>query len=149
MKDIFAPIYETWFGIYEPNYRLIFDTLYNEGGYIYFGLAFILIPLVCWSLFYFAWRYPYGKLWHWLLWMLIVIIIVFPSTWSIANTEIFASNNQALIDALNDPETGHKDYASSLPTHYGMINSLLALLLGIVYTLFMKRFSKIQTHLPF
>jgi len=149
MKNIFAPIYETWFSIYEPNYRLLFDTLYNGNGYIYLGLSFIIIPLICWYLFYYTWKFPYGNFLHWLLWMLIAVVIVFASTWSIANSEIFASNNQKLIEALNDPETGYKEYATSLPTMYGSINSLMALLLGFIFALFMKRYSKVQTHLPF
>jgi len=148
IKDLFAPIYETWFDLFDPAYRLIFSTLYNDGGYIFFGLAFLIIPLVCWLLFYYAWKYPYGKLWHWLLFMLIVIVIVFASTWSIANTEIFASNNQDLIEALNDPDSGYKDYATLLPMKYGMINSLLSLAIGIIYSFIMKQFSKVQIHLP-
>jgi hypothetical protein len=149
MNDIFAPIYETLFGLYDPKFDLIFSTLYNGGGYIKIGLIFILIPLIMWALFYFAWRNPYGKYWYWLLWLLFSCIVVFGVTWGVANTEIFASNNQNLIDALADPNTGYEQYASSLPIKYAMINTGLAIIIGFIFSLILKQFSKIQMHLPF
>ena len=149
IREFFAAIYETVFGIFDGKYSLIFSTLFNDGGYVKIGLTFVLIPVLCWLIFYYVWRYPYGKLWHWVLWLLISGIIVFGSTWSLANTEILASNNQQLIDALNDPDSGYMQYASDLPLKYAMINAGLALVLGFIYSLIMKQLSKIQMHLPF
>jgi len=149
MKDIFAPIYETWFGLYNQTYDLIFTTLYNDGGYIKFGLTFVLIPLICWLLFYYAWRYPYGRVWHWLVWLIFVTLIVLGVTWGIANSEILASTNQDLIDALADNESGYEVYANSLPLKYAFINAGLTVIISFIYSLIMKQFSKIQIHLPF
>jgi hypothetical protein len=149
MKDVFAPIYETWFQLYDVKFRLIFDTLYNDDGYIMFGLLFILIPLVLWLLFYFAWKCPYGKFWHWLVWLIVIFLLVAGSTYGIANNEIFASDNQALIDAINDPDTGYYTFAKTLPLKYALINGILATGVGLIFSLFYKQFSKIQMHLPF
>jgi len=150
MKEIFAALYENdWFGIYSENHYLIFQTLFDDGGYIKLGLSVILIPLFCWLVFYYIWRYPYGKLWHWLLWLLFTTALVFAATWGIANTEIFASSNQDLIDALAAPESGYDVYAASLPFKYALFNGGLSLFISLLFSLIMKQFSKIQIHLPF
>ncbi len=149
LNEIFATIYETWFGLYNADYDLIFATLYDEGGYQKLGLSFVLIPLTCWLLFYYVWKYPYAQLWHWLVWLLITAVIVAGISYGIANTEIFASNNQALNDALADESTNYKNYAETLPLTYSIYNGLFAIVLGFLYSLVMKQFSKIHTHLPF
>lgn len=149
MKDIFATIYETWFQLYDSQFSLIFDTLYNAGGYIMFGLSFILIPLFLWLLFYYVWNYPYGKFWHWLVWLLITFLFVAGSTFGIANNEIFVSDNQALIDALADPDSGYEQFAKTLPLKYALFNGILTIGVGFIYSLILKQFSKIQIHLPF
>jgi len=149
MKDIFAPIYESLFGLYDSKYSLIFDALYNDGGYILFGLTFILIPFVLWGVFYYLWKYPYGKFWHWLLWLVLSAIIVSMVTWGLANSEIFASKNQILIDALADAESGYEQFAKNLPMKYAIYNGILSIVIGFVYSIIMKQFSKIQIHLPF
>ena len=81
MNEFFGTIYDTVFGIFANKYFLIFQHLYENGGYIKFGLAFILIPLACWLLFYYLWRFPYGKKWHWILWMAVTVLIVFVTTY--------------------------------------------------------------------
>lgn len=149
MKDIFAPIYETWFQLYDSQFSLIFNTLYDAGSYIMFGLSFILMPLLLWLLFYYVWNYPYGKLWHWLVWLIISFLIVAGSTFGLANNEIFVSDNQALIDALADPESGYEQFAKALPLKYALFNGILTIAVGFIYSLILKQFSKIQIHLPF
>ena len=149
MNEFFGTIYDTVFGIFANKYFLIFQHLYENGGYIKFGLAFILIPLACWLLFYYLWRFPYGKKWHWILWMVVTVFIVFVTTYIVAGNEITGSENQALNEALADASTGYSDYASTLPMKYALSNSLLALVIGFIYSLIMKQFSKIQLHLPF
>lgn len=149
MKDIFATIYETWFQLWDPHFKLIFGTLFNDGGYIMFGLSFILIPLFLWLLFYYVWNYPYGKFWHWLVWLLITVLIVASSTFGIANNEIFASNYQPLINALAASQSGYAQFAETLPLKYALINGLLTIVVGFIYSLILKQFSKIQIHLPF
>ena len=148
--DLLAAIYETLFGLWNQSYDLIFTTLFNEGGYLKFVLSFVIIPLACWLLFYYVWKYPYGKWWHWLTWLFIITVVVFGTTWGLANSEILASSNQNLIDAIADPESGYEAYAASLPLKYATINSVISVVISILlYTPILKRFSKIQIHLPF
>ena len=149
MKEIFGSIYDSLFGIFNNDFFLVFQHLFDNGGYIKLGLSFILIPLVFWLVFYYLWKYPYAKIWHWLIWLLISIVTVIGITYAIANTEIFNSNNQALNEAIADESTGYEAYVSSLPMKYALVNSLLAAIIGFIYSLFLKQFSKIQIHLPF
>ena len=149
MKEFFAAMYESLFGVYHASYPEIFTTLYDFGGYVKLGLLFIGLPLLFWFLFYYLWRYPYGRVWHWLLWLLVSAVTVLVVTWLVADKAIFESGNQALADALGDPESGYKAYASGLPIRYALINSGLSVGVGFVMSLIMKQFSKIQMHLPF
>lgn len=147
MKDIFAPLYE--YLIYDGRYSLIFRTLYEDGGYVYFGLTFILAPLFLWLAFYKLWKYPYGTILHWLFWLLVSALVVFGITWWIADNEIFFSKSQDLINILADLDSGYQDYADTLPLQYGFYNAILAVVLGFVLSIIMKFSSKIQMHLPF
>jgi len=149
MKEFFSMIYESWLGLFNSSFSLIFDNLFEHGGYIKLGVTFILVPLILWFAFYYFWKYPYAKLWHWIVWLAITAIIVSAITYSIANTEIFASNNQALNDAIADETTGYKNYAASLPFSYAIYNGLFAIVVGLIYSFIMKQFSKVQIHLPF
>jgi energy-coupling factor transporter transmembrane protein EcfT len=149
MSEFFAALYETLFRVYHASYPEIFSTLYNYGGYVKLGLIFLLVPLVFWLLFYFLWRYPYGRFWHWLLWWLLSGVVVLVVTWLQARGAIFDAPNPALVDALADPESGYKVYAVTLPQHYALINTGLSLVAGFLYSLLLKPFSKIQMHLPF
>jgi hypothetical protein len=130
----------------DPELQVIFNTLYDYGGYNKLGLSFILIPLLCWMLFYFVWRYPYGTYKHWLISFLITIVIVFSASLSIARIEILASSNPDLINAISDPQI--EAYARSLPVKYAFVNGFLTILLSAVYSLILKQFSKVQAHLP-
>jgi hypothetical protein len=149
MNNLFATIYEALFGLYEAKFSLIFDTLFDYGGYNLLGFTFLVIPLMMFAGFYFLWKYPYGKFWHWLLWLIITFIITSGISLGISNNEIFLSENQQLIDALADPESGYEQYAYTLPLKYAFFNGLLSLIIGFLYSLILKQFSKIQIHLPF
>ncbi len=149
MKELFGAFYETLWGIWNQNYQTLFSTLFDFGGYLKLGLLFILVPLLLWLLFYYAWRYPYGRIWHWGLWLVIICGVVFAASWGLAYSEIFSSGNPALSEALNDPASGYAPYAAGLPVTYGLVNTLSSALLGFIYCLILKQFSKIQMHLPF
>ena len=148
MKEIFMNLYEEIMNIHSQSYWLIFQELFDNGGYRNLGLSFIIIPLLCWGVFYFLWKYPYGTYKSWLLWLLITTIVVIISTLIIAENKIFNSENQAFITALNDPESGYHTYAKSLLGKYAFANTLFTFIVSLIYSLIMKQFSKIQTHLP-
>lgn len=149
MNITFSFIYETLFGIFHPSYQEVFLALFHDGGYLKFGMIFIFTPLIFWALFYLVWSYPYGQKWHWALWLIIITIVVFGFTWGMANSAIFASNSQVLNKLLSDPTTGYQEYASSLPLKYALSNSLMSIIIGLIYSIVMKQFSKIQMHLPY
>jgi len=140
LKDVFAPIYENhFFGIYDTAYKPIFSKLYENGGYEKMGYIFILIPLILLGLFYFVWRYPYGKIWHWAVWMGIISVFVFISTIGYAN--------KFLADFLLNEES--RDFTSHIISQYGFINLFLAFITGFLISILFKPFSKIQMHLPY
>lgn len=148
MKDIFATLYETLLGIFSNQFNVIFNTLYG-GGYTYLGITFLLIPLIFFFLFYFVWNNPYGGIWHWLVWLIITALVTFGLAWILSNELIFNSNNQQLRDLLANQDSGYEDYALTLPIKYAIWNAVFAIILGFIYSLIMKQFSKVQTHLPF
>ncbi|MGQ1890241.1 hypothetical protein ACT29H_07340 [Thermophagus sp. OGC60D27] len=149
MNDLIATIYEVWFGLYDPQFTLIFDTLYDTGGYLLLASIFIFIPMLMFLGFYFLWKYPYGKWWHWLIWLIVTVIITGLATWGIANNQIFLSGNQQLMDALANPESNFEEYAKSLTIKYALVNSLLSIFISFLTSFLSKQGSKIQTHLPF
>jgi len=138
LNDLFAAIYENWFGVWDQGFRPIFAKLYKEGGYVNMGLIFFFIPIVMMAVFYFLWNYPYGKLWHWLVWLAFILLVVFVST--------IVSANGFLAEYLLDPET--MDFTTRIIRSYAWINTFLALIVSLVFSLIFKLRSKIQTHLP-
>ena len=77
MKEFFALIYDTLFGIFNQDFDIIYTHLFDNGGYTNMGLIFIITPFICGFLFYFFWKDPYCKLLHWIIWLLISIFLVF------------------------------------------------------------------------
>ncbi|MBZ9787603.1 hypothetical protein LB456_09060 [Psychroflexus sp. CAK57W] len=148
MNDLFAVLYEVTFGIYSEDYRVIFNTLFNESGYTYLGLSFILPPLIMFIIFYYVWTYPYGKLWHWVIWLFLCSLLTLGLTWALSNELIFNSSNNQLIDLIANPQSGYEDYALTLPLKYAFWNAGLSLILGVLLSLVLKQFSKVQIHLP-
>ena len=149
MNDIFAGFYETFLRLYDEQFYLIFNTLYDNGSYTFLGLTFIGVPLVVFAHFYLLWKYPYGNFWHWFLWLSIAFIIAGGISWGILDSEIFLSDTQLLIDALADPKSRYEEYANTLHLKYTLLNGLLGMMAGFIWSLMLKRFSKIQIHLPF
>lgn len=149
MNNLFSTIYESVFGLWNSQYDLIFQVLFDNNGYTMFGLTFLLMPLLFFIVFYLLWRYPYAKIWHWFLWLVLTSIVTGLITSGIAYNEIFLSDVQELNNAIATPSSGYEDYANSLPLKYALINGGLALALGFVYSLVLKQFSKSQIHLPF
>jgi len=146
---IFNPIYDIFVSNADINqYNLIFAHLAEQAVYLRFELLLVLIPLVCWFLFYFVWKYPYGKIKHWIVWLIITVVILFLATHNVAHKAIFDSHNMALNESIADTSTGYDNFASSLPGKFAFINSMLGLIISIIYCFIMKQFSKVQTHLP-
>jgi len=103
------------------------------------GCFLIFIPLGMLSMFYFLWRYPYGRVWHWLIWIFVIGLVTGGSTYGFCHIR--------LSEYLATPET--EEYVSSLVFRYALANTIYATVLGALHSLWMSRFSKIQMHLPF
>ena len=142
-----SALYE--FLLYSNKFPLIFDNLYQNDIYNYLALIFILLPLSFMLLFYFFWKSPYGKFWHWFIWLLLAAIGTAVISGVYVNHAIFFSDNQLLNEALADSASGYEKYANTLPLKYALFNGLIGLLMGFLLSLFIKRYSKIQIHLPF
>lgn len=148
MRDFFAVIYETVFGLYNSDYNLIYRSMFEEQGYNTIGLVFILVPLVLMGLFYFAYWYPYGKAWHWGIAVAVGIIIIGGLTYHFFNVQILATNNPNLAEALYRPNTNYLQHAHELRTSYIIVNCLLGAVCSVLYSLIFKQFSKLHGHLP-
>jgi RsiW-degrading membrane proteinase PrsW (M82 family) len=116
---------------------------------LYLGVAFIFVPLILFLGFYYLWKYPYGKFWHWLVWLIVTTILVTGVSWGIVQNQIFMSNNPDLINALSNADSGYKAYADTLLLKYAIYNGILGLVMGFLWSLILKQFSKHQIHLPF
>lgn len=147
-SDFFATIYDRGFDIFNPNFQTpVFQYLFDSGFYIMIGLIFILTPLAFMAVFYYLWKYPYGKFWHWLIWYFITTLVVFGWTFGYANQFINDSNAQEMITCYNVQECA--DYIKGLPMEYAKANVFLSLIVGFVGSLILKQYSKVQPHLPF
>lgn len=149
MTDVFARFYELFF--YDVNYVQIFFVLYDTGGYAVLGLWFIVAPIVGLSVFYYILNNPYYKLKHWIISAFIISIIVGIISGIIYSNIIFGADPvkySVLSQCMNDPSSGYFEFADSLIYKISFLNGLCALLLTFIYSLFLKRFSKIHMHLP-
>ena len=139
--SLFANLYE-YFIPPVANYRLLFDHLFYNGGYNLFGWLFISIPIIPVVLFYFALKYPYTKLWHWGLLLVLIAVSVFSITVSQVNLELFASSKFIV-------HGGNQSFAEDIVWKYATLNTVLSLITTFLYSIIAKYFSKIQKHLPF
>jgi len=151
MNELFASLYESRYGLglYNLKYDLIFASFFNHGTYILLGLTFIFVPLILFAAFYYLWKYPYGKFWHWLSWLLVAAIITSLISWLISMDGIFSSNDSQLINALANVNSGYESFANSLILQIALYNGMLSIIVSFLSSIFFKKFSKIQIHLPF
>jgi hypothetical protein len=147
LAPIFAPIYENF--LFQGKYDLIFFSLFDHGGYMYFGLTFIVVAIIFTALFYWVPKFPYLKWWHWVLWMLLGSIIVAGITFSIASGQIFNSPDPNLQNALNTASSGFRDFANSLIFQLSFLNAVYAFIASFILSIIFKRLSKLRMHLPF
>lgn len=143
MNDAFASYYnylEELFGLFDSQYNFVFRTVYDESGYIWFGLIALGTCLIGLTLFYKAWHYPYGKLWHWIVWMIILAGISMGMTFYMAQ--------DILVDHLYSQDQNIVDYTNDLVVGYSIMNLLTTMLISVGLSFAIKPFSKVQMHLP-
>lgn len=149
LKDFFVYIYESVY--YDQAYREVFDILYGNSiicGYFWLFCIAFFIPVVCMGLFYFVWKYPFGKWYHWFIWSGITVLI------SGLTTRKFLY--EILSIPLRDFSYGDgggvwtvNEFTDKLIREYTLLNSLYSILIILVFTLVFKQFSTHQAHLPF
>lgn len=137
LLDAFASDYELFYGVFD-----------SSNVYILLFLTGFLLPLLLWTIFYFLVNYPYTKMFHWIFVMLIILIAVFGISYSQVNITIVGSTSDDFNNLLASDQVA-QDVANSLPIYFGLLNVLYAFISSIFYCFVLKRFSKIQMHLPF
>lgn len=133
---------------FASNYNLFIDVFDTSNVYILLFLSGFLLPLLLWGIFYFLVKYPYAKIYHWLFVILFILVAVFGISYSLVNTTIIGSTSEEFNNLLaSEPDA--ENVANSLPIYFGLLNVLYAFISSLCYCFVLKRYSKIQMHLPF
>jgi len=138
------PIYEFFenaLGIFDNNFSMVFQTLFEKGGYNNMGMLLLFIPFVFLLLFYLVWKYPYATFWHWLIYVCVIAVIVGVST--------FGSVRLTLAKFLVHSNPLIADFTGVLVIKYAFLNACLSLVISFIYSLILRKYSKVQMHLPF
>lgn len=130
------------------NYPIIDSVLEESKTYLVLATLCIILPFFYWLIFYKFYSNPYAKFFHWVIALALSLMIVCFLSYTTVNEAIWGSNNLALNDLLANDQTAI-EIAESLPIYLCVYNLFLATISGIIFSLFLKRFSKIQIQLPF
>lgn len=148
MYLFFSFLYEDILGLFDQDAYAIFELYSDESVYTILGLLLIMTPLLLWGMFYFVWKFPYGSLVHWLIWLIITAILVAIVTWLILNSYETRLDASGALSDLEAQGIDFKAYLSFLYLKFACINAALSTVLSTVYSLVMKQSSKVQAHLP-
>lgn len=126
-----------------------FDSVL-ESNKTYLTLSFLcfVLPIIFWLLFYKLYSYPYAKLFHWISAFAVLLIIVGILSYASVNEALLGPNNLG-IDQTVASDSSAQEIADSLPLYLSIYNVFLSAILGFVYSMLLKRVSKVQMHLPF
>lgn len=133
---------EDLLGLFASNYQYIFSAMFEYGVYNKMGYSFMGITLLIFIGFYFLYKNPYAKFFpDWIL------TLVISGTLCAAVTFFIVREGLAEYLLDNDPEV--VDFANKMVWSYTFINFVLSLFFGIIASYGLRRFSKVQPHLPF
>jgi|TARA_B110001469_G_C9514716_1_gene256425 drug/metabolite transporter (DMT)-like permease len=138
MNDLFAPLYEWWFNW--DVYQVLLTCLYDNNDYGKFGWLLLIVPLLLLVLFYKVWE-PMRR--PRLMWSITIIII---SLIGYMTTTGIVFNNVCLLDELNGQDS---KLAETFIVQISLISALYFLLVSLIYTFIVKRFSTHNSHNPF
>lgn len=138
MNDLFAPMYEWWFEF--EVYEILLDCLYDNNDYGKFGWLLLIVPLLLLALFYRAWDPMRRQRLMWLITTIIISLIGYMATTGI----VF--NNVCILDELNGLDS---KLAETFIVQISLISALYFLLVSMIYTFIVKRFSINNSHNPF
>jgi hypothetical protein len=140
MNDLFAPIYESGVWFDWNQYQVLLGCLYNSNDYGKFGWLLLIVPLLILALFYKAWE-PMRR--QRLMWSITIIII---SLIGYMTTTGILFNNVNILNQLNGQNS---NLAETFIVQISLINALYFLLVSLIYTFVVKRFSTHNSHNPF
>ena len=138
MNDLFAPMYEWWFEF--EVYEILLDCLYDNNDYGKFGWLLLIVPLLLLALFYRAWDPMRRQRLMWSITIIIISLIGYMATTGI----VF--NNVCILDELNGLDA---KLAETFIVQISLISALYFLLVSLIYTFIVKRFSINNSHNPF
>jgi len=136
----FYEFFEEFFDIYIGIFSYIFTHIYDNSGYGMMFLILIGIPLLFFFIFYYLCRNPYFTKTSWAIVLGISALFVIGIT--------YVCSRQLLVDYIFSGELDEEDYALNLTLFYSFLNGCLSLFVGIIWSLFLKQWSKLYMHLP-
>ena len=138
MNNLFAPFYEWWFDW--DVYKVLLTCLFDNNDYGKFGWLLLIVPLLLLALFYRAWDPMRRQRLMWLITTIIISLIGYMATTSI----VF--NNVCILDELNGLDS---KLAETFIVQISLISALYFLIISLIYTFIVKRFSINNSHNPF
>jgi len=138
MNDLFAPFYEFWLN-YEV-YEVLYTCLYDNNDYGKFGWLLLMVPLLLLALFYRAWDPMRRQRIMWSITIIIISLIGYMTTTGII------WYNVCILDELNGIDS---KLAETFIVQISLISALYFLLVSLIYTFIVKRFSINNSHNPF
>lgn len=138
MNNLFAPFYEWWFDW--DVYQVLLTCLFDNNDYGKFGWLLLVVPLLLLALFYRAWDPMRRQRLMWLITTIIISLIGYMATTGI----VF--NNVCILDELNGLDA---KLAETFIVQISLISALYFLIVSLIYTLIVKRFSINNSHNPF
>jgi len=138
MNNLFAPFYEWWFDW--DVYQVLLTCLFDNNDYGKFGWLLLIVPLLLLALFYRAWDPMRRQRLMWLITTIIISLIGYMTTTGI----VF--NNVCILDELNGLDA---KLAETFIVQISLISALYFLIISLIYTFIVKRFSINNSHNPF
>jgi len=138
MNDLFAPFYEFWLN-YEV-YEVLYTCLYDNNDHGKFGWLLLMVPLLLLALFYRAWDPMRRQRIMWSITISIISLIGYMTTTGII------WYNVCILDELNGIDS---KLAETFIVQISLISALYFLLVSLIYTFIVKRFSINNSHNPF
>lgn len=140
INDLLAPMYEYFFNW--NNYQILLTCLYDNNDYGKFGWLLLIMPLLLLVLFYKVWEPLRRQRLMWLIIIIITAIIGYAATTGIIyNNECILNELAAYDGSQVDPEY--------FVFQISMINVLYSLIVSLIFTIIIKRFSTHNSHNPF
>ena len=140
INDLLAPMYEYFFNW--NNYQILLTCLYDNNDYGKFGWLLLIMPLLLLVLFYKVWEPLRRQRLMWLIIIIITAIIGYAATTGIIyNNECILNELAAYDGSQVDPEY--------FVFQISMITVLYSLIVSLIFTIIIKRFSTHNSHNPF